>query len=301
MINYNEFIRYYGPIIWKKFEKYINEQSGLHDARLPIIKINFYQNNKIHAPHSELPVRVRKKIVIETAERQEYEVRNKFGIKENRKKVVKRLKEENSGKLVVQDAKKSTSEDDWTIDYVDKGQFDLISVETEVMCDYSANIPIPGVEIVQTSDAECQTTGVFNGNPNAKVLEAVSKKMKAVTDIYHKSIRCYMNKCREYSDRIDWMGYETEMLFKELEKMSKANESLSALQKKEIESLRKGQGFTDMVLSDMYQRQLEIFATKYTKVVSQKEYKKTDYFHRKNDIFGDDITECSDVDLDYDY
>lgn len=301
MINYNEFIRYYGPIIWKKFEKYINDQSGLHDTRLPIIKINFYQNNKVQPPYSELPVKVKKKIIIETAERQEYEVKNKFGIKENRRKVIKKVKEEHRGKLVVQDAKRSTSEDDWTIDYIDKGQFDLISVETEVTCDYSMNIPIPGVEVVQTMDIGCQTTGEAIGNTSAKLLKVVSKKMKDVTDIYHKSIRCYMRKCREYSDRIDWMGYETEMLFKELEKMSKANESLSNLQKKENEALRRGQGFTDMTLSDMYQRQLEIFATRYTKVVSQKEYRKTDYYHRTNDIFGDEITESSDIDLDYDY
>lgn len=279
MIGYSDFINYYGPILWKRFERFINDGVVSHDSRLPVMKVKFYHNNKSDQPSEIIPCKTRKKLIIETAERHEYQIQNKFEIKERTKKIIKKIKGKRTDAIIVEDAKKSTSEDDWSVEYSKTGQFDLLSIETETMCEFQSELPIIGLEMAESHDAGVQTDNIhdFKEPPISQDTQYVILELEseiASLRTKNKELELSNKENQKGSVIIDQLVYKNEILTNRSKKMAIANQLLSTTQKKIIDDLRSGLRIEDMVLSEMYQRHLELIATRFDSDVVDKGVRK---------------------------
>lgn len=267
MIGYSDFINYYGPILWKRFEKFINEGVVSHDSRLPVMKVKFYHNNKSDQPSENIHCRTRKKLIVETAERHEYQVQNKFEIKEKTKKVIKKIKGGRTDAIIVEDAKKSTSEDDWSVEYSKTGQFDLLSIETETICEFQSELPIIGLEMAESHDANVQTDDFHDlkENPTPQNTRLIIELESEIASLRtkNKELELKDGEDQKRSVIIDQLLYKNEVLTNRSKRMAIANQLLSTTQKKIIDDLKRGLRIEDMVLSEMYQRHLELIATRF--------------------------------------
>lgn len=312
-LSYEEFLKYYGPILWRRFDSYISEQTQMHNYKMPVMKVKFYCNNKDDKPQTNMDVKVIKKWVIETVEACDYKVESTDGLKRNKIKIKKKIEKDNPGKIVKEDARRTY--DDWTIGYQIEGKCDLISVETEVVAEYTKTIPVVGLEIVKSQDVGCQTDTQpiaiqTIDHPSGddgfkrKIINVVGKRLKSITETFQKVVRVYMKRCEEYSDKVDWLNQEIDLISKENERNRSAYHSNIKLLTEEVEELRKGLNIEDNLLLDLYKRDLNIYAAYHRRPTAEENYRKTGWYEREDDILdSSDRYNClnDEIDLDVDY